>query len=196
MARRSDNTREELKKMAIEAGLDLLEESGPEKLSVRKIAARIGYTVGTLYNVFDDFEDIVLHLNAATLHDMHAQLAALANTRKKPQQRILDFAHCYGAYALAHQARWKLLHQSSRVTKLPEWFLSDVHHIFALVDAPLKELSKQKPAITNDAAKVLWAGLHGICALSLSQKLERLEAGPMHLLIDNFVQHYMKGLEA
>jgi AcrR family transcriptional regulator len=196
MARRSDNTRDELKKMAIDAGLDLLEESGVEELSARKIAARIGYTVGTLYNVFDDFEDIVLHLNTATLRDMHEQLAKLAHSRKKPQQRILDFAHCYGDYALAHQARWQLLHQYSRSKKLPDWFMAEVQTIFALVDAPLKEVSAQKPATTRDAAKVLWAGLHGICALSLSQKLERLEAAPMRLLIDNFVLHYVKGLEA
>lgn len=193
MARRSDNTRKELKEMTIDAGLSLLDEGGIEELSVRKIATRIGYTVGTLYNVFADFEDIILHINGATLLDMRAQLVPLAGSRKNPQQRILDFAHCYGDYAMANPARWNLLHASPRTTKLPEWFRADVHSIFALVEAPLIVLSPNKPKQAADAAKVLWAGLHGICSLSISQKLEGVEAAPMHALINNFVINYLKG---
>lgn len=194
MARRSDNTRKELKEMAIDAGLSLLAESGIDGLSARQIASRIGYTVGTLYNVFADLEDIVLHMNAATLLDMKQHLTPLANSKKKPFDRILDFAHCYGDYAVANPARWNLLHGSPRTMKLPEWFREEVHGVFALVEAPIVELCPKQPKQARDAAKVLWAGLHGICALSISQKLEGVEAAPMHALIDNFVSNYLKGL--
>lgn len=193
MARRSDNTRKELKEMAVLAGVSLLAESGIEGLSARQIASRIGYTVGTLYNVFTDFEDIVLHINGATLLDMKQQLMPLARSRKKPRQRILDFAHCYGDYAIAHPARWNLLHGAARTTKLPEWFRAEVHGLFALVEAPLIALSPKKSKQAGDAAKVLWAGLHGICSLSISQKLEGVEAAPMHALIDIFMTTYLKG---
>ncbi len=196
MARRSDNTRKELREMAVGAGLELLAESGVAGLSARQIASRIGYTVGTLYNVFEDFEDIVLHLNAATLREMHQQLMPLAQSKKKPQQRILDFAHCYGDYAMAHPARWHLLHSAQRTQKLPEWFRRDVHAVFALVEEPLLLLCPKKPKQAGDAAKVLWAGLHGICALSISQKLENIDAAPMRALVDHFVKHYVAGLLA
>jgi AcrR family transcriptional regulator len=195
MARRSDNTREELKEMAIQAGLALLNETGIETLSARQIAMRMGYTVGTLYNVFADFEDIVLHLNAATVLDMKQRLIPIARSKKMPHRRILDFAHCYGDYAMEHPARWNLLHRSVRTTKLPEWFYEEVHQIFALVEAPLIELCPARPAQAAEAAKVLWAGLHGICALSISQKLEAVSAAPLRALIDNFVNYYLKGLQ-
>lgn len=193
MARRSDNTRKELKEMAVEAGLALLAESGVDGLSARQIATRIGYTVGTLYNVFTDFEDIVLHINGATLLDMKQHLMPLAHSKKRPHQRILDFAHCYGDYAMANPARWNLLHASARTTKLPEWFRAEVQSIFTLVEAPLIELSPDKSKQAADAAKVLWAGLHGICSLSIRQKLEGVEAAPMRALIDNFMTYYLKG---
>lgn len=196
MARRSDNTREELKGMAVGAGLDLLEEAGIGSLSARGIATRIGYTVGTLYNVFDDFEDIVLHINAATLADMHTKLAPLAESKKKPHQRILDLAYGYGDYAIANPARWNLLHGSSRTKKIPEWFRKEIGATFAMVESPLLQLPEVKPSTARDAARVLWAGLHGICALSISQKLERVEAAPMRTLIDHFVTHYLKGLKS
>jgi AcrR family transcriptional regulator len=194
MARRNDNTREELKKMAIQASVNLLEESGVAELSARKIAARMGYTVGTLYNVFADFEDIILHVNAATLHEMHLQLEPLAKSKKKAKERILAFAYCYGDYALNHSARWNLLHNSPRSTPLPEWFRSEIHTVFAVVEQPLLELCTRHPADATNAAKVLWAGLHGICSLSISQKLDAVQAGPMRELIGNFVTHYLDGL--
>ncbi len=194
MARRSDNTRKELKEMAIEAALALLEESGIGALSTRQIATRIGYTVGTLYNLFDDFEDIVLHLNAATLRDMYVVLAPRARSKKKPHQRILDIAHAYGDYAHAHPARWNLLHSAPRSTALPAWFHTDVQAMFTMVEAPLQELPGITPQASRDAARVLWAGLHGICALGINQKLVRVAAGPTHELIDNFVGHYLDGL--
>ena len=194
MARRSDNTRKELKEMAIEAAIMLLEESGVEQLSARKIAARIGYTVGTLYNVFTDYEDIILHVNSRTLHDMQAQLEPLAYAKKKSQQRIQAFAHCYGDYAMAHPARWNLLHNSPRSTPLPGWFRNEIHAVFSLVEEPLVELCVHRPEEAANAAKVLWAGLHGICSLSISQKLDAVKAGPMQELMDNFIRNYLNGL--
>lgn len=194
MARRSDNTREEIKKMAVQAGLEILAESGLGGLSARKIADRIGYTVGTLYNVFDDIEDIVLYINAETVQEMHEKLATIASRKKNARQRVLDFAHCYGDYALTNAVRWSLLHTHPRSTPLPGWFHASIQKIFALVEEPLSELTHGSRKATQTAAKVLWAGLHGLCALSINQKLERLEAAPLRALIDNFVGNYLDGM--
>lgn len=197
MARRSDNTREELKEMAVSAGLALLIEGGVQGLSARAIAQRIGYTVGTLYNVFADFEDIVLHINAATVRAMHAVLAPLTQApRKDPSQRLLDLAQAYGAYARAHPARWSLLHGFARTSPIPDWYEREVQQIFRMVAAQVASVPGVSRRRAEDAAHVLWAGLHGICALHLSRKLSHVETRPMTVLIRNFVTHYVRGLVA
>ena len=197
MARRSDNTREELKEMAVLAGLALLAEEGVQGLSARAIAQRMGYTVGTLYNVFADFEDIVLHINAATVRAMHEALAPLAHaTRKDPAQRLLDLAQAYGAYAQTHPARWSLLHGFARTSPIPDWYEQEVQQIFRMVAGLVAALPGMSRRRAEDAAHVLWAGLHGICALHLSRKLSHVETRPMQTLIRNFVTHYMRGLAA
>lgn len=195
MARRSDNTRKELKEMTIEAGLSLLEKGGLEALTARAIAGRIGYTVGTLYNVFDDLEDIVMHINAATLQEMHAVFAPLAATNKPPEKRILAIARAYGDYARANPARWSLLHHSPRNHKLPLWFHDVASRLFTTTESVLLEIEGISKKAAHDAARVLWAGLHGICALSINQKLEYVDAKPMHALIENFVSAYLNGLK-
>lgn len=194
MARRSDNTRKELKEMTIEAGVDLLEKGGLEALTARAIAGRIGYTVGTLYNVFEDLEDIVMHINAATLREMYEVLTPLANAKKPAEKRILDIARAYGDYARANPARWNLLHHSPRNPKLPEWFHEAATRIFTMGESVLLEMDGIGKKAAHDAARVLWAGLHGICALSINQKLDYVDAKPMHALIENFVSAYLKGL--
>jgi len=194
MARRSDNTRKELKEMTVEAGVNLLEHGGIEALTARAIAGRIGYTVGTLYNVFEDLEDIVMHINAATLHEMYDRLAPLAKTRKSPAKRLLDLARAYGDYARANSARWNLLHHSPRNSKLPAWFHGAATHMFTLSESVLHEIDGVNKKSAHDAARVLWAGLHGICALSINQKLAYVDARPMQALIENFVNCYVKGL--
>lgn len=195
MARRSDNTREEIKKMAIVAGINLLENGGISALTARAIAARIGYTVGTLYNVFEDLEDIVMHINAATLQEMHAMLAPLAEAQKSPEMRILEMARGYADYARANPARWNLLHHSPRNPKLPAWFHEAAIRMFTMGESVLLASEGISKKAAHDAARVLWAGLHGICALSINQKLEYVDAEPMHALIENFVRCYLKGMK-
>lgn len=194
MARRSDNTRKELKEMAIVAGVSLLENGGLEALTARAIAGRIGYTVGTLYNVFEDLEDIVMHINAATLHEMYATFVPLSKSSKAPQKRILDIARAYGDYARANPARWNLLHHSPRNTKLPEWFHEAATSIFTMGEGLLLQIEGVNKKVAHEAARVLWAGMHGICALSINQKLDYVDAKPMQNLIENFVTSYLKGI--
>ena len=82
MGRRSDHSREELEEMAIDAAAKIVETEGFQSLTARKVASKIGYTVGTLYHVFRNFDDLVIHLNARTIDEM-AELIQKAVKRKR-----------------------------------------------------------------------------------------------------------------
>ena len=71
MARRSDHSREELYDMALEAARQIAEKEGLRGLKARRIARDIGYTIGTLYNLFEDLDDLIVHLNGRTLDDLY-----------------------------------------------------------------------------------------------------------------------------
>ena len=80
MARRADHSRDEIKTLAIAAGSTLIQEHGYTNFSARKVAAVIGYTVGTLYNVFSDQHDFILHINGVTLEGMQQHLTTIDST--------------------------------------------------------------------------------------------------------------------
>ncbi|MEZ5601737.1 MAG: helix-turn-helix domain-containing protein, partial [Candidatus Competibacteraceae bacterium] len=63
MGRRNEHTREELRQIALEAAEELVAAQGLSGLSTRKVAARIGYTVGSLYMIFRNLDDLIAQMN-------------------------------------------------------------------------------------------------------------------------------------
>ena len=67
MGRRSDHTRGELEVLFVTEGRRLLAEVGVTRFSAREVAKKVGYSIGTLYNVFGSLDGLMLAMNARTL---------------------------------------------------------------------------------------------------------------------------------
>jgi AcrR family transcriptional regulator len=66
MARRSDHSREALEELILSHAHALMAETGLQRFSAREVAKRIGYSVGTLYNVFGSLDRLLLAVNSRT----------------------------------------------------------------------------------------------------------------------------------
>ena len=60
MARRKDHSHDQLHKMALDATREIAEKEGLSGITARRIAKQIGYSPGTLYNVFENLEDLII----------------------------------------------------------------------------------------------------------------------------------------
>jgi AcrR family transcriptional regulator len=197
MARRSDHSREEIKEMALEAALTILEEEGAKGLSARKVAAAIGYTVGTLYLVFRNQQEMVLQLNARTLDDMDAWLESRSAHCTAPRDCLQTLAEAYIDYAVEKGARWNLLFDTvvAENEVLPEWYLQRLGRLFGRVERMLSPLKSEHEAIEIErAARVLWASVHGICSLKIRHRLDlagnQSTEQMAQMLIDNFLKGF------
>ena len=197
MARRSDHSREEIKEMALNAALTILEEEGAKKLSARKVASAIGYTVGTLYLVFKNQQEMVLHLNALTLDDINEWLESRSAHCTTPRDCLQTLAEAYIDYALERGARWNLLFDTvvAENEELPGWYLMRLGRLFGRVERMLAPLKDEHEAIEIErAARVLWASVHGICTLKIRHRMDlagNQTTGEMaQMLIDNFLKGF------
>ncbi len=197
MARRSDHSREEIKEMALGAALTILEEEGAKGLSARKVASAIGYTVGTLYLVFKNQQEMVLHLNAHTLDDMNEWLESRSGHCTAPRVCLVTLAEAYIDYAVTKSARWNLLFDTvvAEHEVLPEWYLQRLGRLFGRVEQMLAPLKSEHEAIEIErAARVLWASVHGICTLKIRHRMDLAggqSTGEMaQMLIDNFLRGF------
>src|SRR5947207_9653806 len=115
MARRSDHSRDELHRMALKAAQKIVAKSGLRGLSTRRIASAIGYSPGTLYQLFTDLDDLIVHLNAQSLASLYAacQPVDFANG---PEVALQTLAERYINFVSANPRVWNVVFEHS----LPE----------------------------------------------------------------------------
>ena len=198
MARRSDHTREEIKEMALAAATTIVEQEGSKKLTARNVASAIGYTVGTLYLIFKNLDDLILHLNARTLDDLHEWLLARTERSDDPQHQLHALANAYIDYAVCHTARWNLLFESvaSVDSELPEWYLQRLGKVFGLIESALTPLVKhQEQEVIIQAARVLWASVHGICTLKIRHRLDLAGGQSTEAMAAMLIENFLYGFK-
>ncbi len=196
MPRRHDHNRAQLKEMSLTAAIAILNENGINTLTARSIARRIGYTVGTLYNIFENFNDIILHINAQTMDDMYAQFAIVNARKLEPMQRILQVTQAYIEFAHNHGSAWQLLFEP-RISAEPQppWYQEKINRLFTIVEQALLPVLNNSPQQSVIAAKVLWTGLYGICILSINKKLAMVLGETAQTLAYSLVTNYLYGLK-
>lgn len=196
MARRYDHSKEALQEMAIKAGQSIIQSQGLGKFSARKVAAEIGYTVGTVYNLFGSHDNLILHINARTLDAWFEDLQRTVAARKTPPS-FEDLALYYIEYSAAHYNEWMALFEHSLPpdAPMPEWYIPKMRRFFELLEGMVLPYVKANRRKARRAARVLWAGIHGICMLSLSRKLDLIDSESAQILAKSFVENYLRGLQ-
>lgn len=195
MARRTDHTREVLTNLALNAGLEQIKQDGFARFSIRKVAAAIGYTVGTLYHIFGSYDEFILHINARTLDEWFAFMRdALEKSIECNKLKVL--AQAYSDYSRTHYPQWIALFEHHGSQPLPDWYKAKTARFFTLTEQLLLPLCGGDAGRAQQHARVLWAGIHGICILSLSGKLENIAAEPPERMALSLVEHYIKGISS
>lgn len=199
MARRSDHSREEIREMALAATERIVREQGYTGFSARKVASAIGYTVGTLYLVFDNLDDLVLQVNGRTLDRLHARMLQEQVDQAPPAEQLLQLGHSYINFANQDPRCWEMIfeHRFASAQQTPGWYQKKVARMFALVEAKLKPLAaaRSEKEIAR-AAHALWSGVHGICILAITDKLDVTGVDSVQELTRFLMGNFLKGFSS
>ncbi len=193
MARRNEHSREELREMALAAAETLLDQQGSEALSTRKIASAIGYSAGSLYQVFKNYDDLCWQLNQRTLAMLLVALEqAVASA---PDQALQQYGQQYLAFAAQWPQRWSLLfeHRTPLDLETPETLEQAIAQLFGKIEQPLSQLFTDRSAEQiSEAARTLWAGVHGIAVLRAHNKLFQVQDGA-DAMASTLLERYILG---
>jgi AcrR family transcriptional regulator len=198
MARRSDHSRDELYDLAMTAARDIVRRQGMAALTARSLATAIGYSPGTLYNLFDSLDELALHVNAATLDALYAAVSQDGRTGN-PEIDLHRMLARYLTFLEDNPALWAAVFANRRPagSVLPDWYLATVRKLMALVEdalAPLFDPSDGQEL--REAAAVLWSSLHGICTLAHDGRLSLVSAQSVPQLAQSLIASYLAGLRA
>lgn len=196
MARRSEHSQEQIKEMVLVAAETIVIEDGYSALTVRKIAMEIGYTVGSIYMVFANMNDLLTHVKGRTLDELAKQLLHCEPTASV-EENILILAETYLNFAARHFNRWRMIFDIQSEEPQPDWYLQKVEQMFAIVEVLFIQLTPGSSAEQSRlAARTLWSGVHGICILSLTAKPQVSDIEASRLSVDLLVQTFIQGWKA
>ena len=194
MGRRNEHSREELRDLALRAAGDIVAESGAAALSMREVARRIGYTVGALYIVFQNLDDLVVSLNEQTVIELREALERIRGRANQPAQNLRLLVAAYLGFALLHTARWRLVfeHRLPEGQKAPATYAGHTAAIFALVGRHLREAGVARDdEAARELATALWSGAHGICMLAVTGKLQVVTQASVQRLLDVLLDRFL-----
>ena len=195
MARRKDHTHEELRKVALVAARKIVASNGLIGLTAREVAKSIGYSAGTLYNLFESFDDLIRHMNGQTLDELYDVMAA-EHKERDVEKALNILARRYIDFSTDQANLWNALFDV-RILKsdtLPAWYYEKVRRMMALVAEPLKPLFSPEESIELlRTVRVLWSGMHGICTLVEAEALDEEESSIS--LAGTLIQNYVAGLK-
>src|ERR1044071_2630276 len=105
--------RRKLRDDLIEAAGRTIEREGLRGMKARELAIKVGCSVGAIYNVFADLDDLIFAVNALTLEQLEKTLTVAGGDNADPQggaiKTLVHLGLAYTDYAATNTRRWRVL---------------------------------------------------------------------------------------
>lgn len=195
--RQPDPYRTRLKVRMLQIAERLLETEGLAGLQARRVAVEADCSVGTIYNIFEGLDGLVLAANAQTLRAFGR--AAEAATRRTEDQdveaQLLALALAYLDFAVTHRMRLRAVfdHHMAGGADVPAPYLADQARLFALIEKPLAR-SIPDAATRSLMARAMFSAVHGVVIMALDRKLSAFDAIETERQVRFIVEAMARGL--
>ncbi|MEM8824756.1 MAG: TetR/AcrR family transcriptional regulator [Pseudomonadota bacterium] len=177
--------RADLRDRMIILARQVIEAEGTSALKARDLAKAADCSVGSIYNVFGDMNDLLVAVNGETFLALGAHVTD-AVTRagdSDPTARMITMAEAYLDFATRNPRLWRALFDTELTLDspdAPDWYMKALDDLFAIIDAPLTEIF---PTLPPEAIRIrtraLFSSIHGIVLLGIEQRVSGV--GPDHL---------------
>jgi len=172
MGRRSDHTRAELETLILAEGHRLMAETGSAGFSAREVAKRIGYSIGTIYNVFGSHDRLLSAINGRTFISWAAAISdRLEAAGDGDGDRIAILVQSYFDFAATNRNLWLAIydHRMPPGEPFPENYVQQRRALTSIVEGEIaRVLPPAKASQAPPLARSLLATVHGHCTFALN----------------------------
>lgn len=195
---RRDGQREAL----VEAAERAIAGGGIAALKARDLARDIGVSLGALYNLVADLDELGMLVASRTLARLERCVIAAGTAMPASEvadsvRRLVVFARAYRSFACDHPELWRALfdHRTADRRPFPQALVADQLRLFEHVTMALRPL---KPAADEAEllllTRTLFGAVHGVVALGLDEKLVAVPADALDRQLELLVTAFCNGL--
>ncbi len=192
MGRRKDHSPEELRLLILGATRNIIENKGLDALTARRLGQKIGYSPGTLYNLYPNLDALILAANFDTLGRLQQFCLAQLKDKANGFSQVRALAYAYLEFAENNINCWTALfaYKSKHVgkKKLPIWYRKRLDSVFDLIEQVLQKNLDIPSGEAKATGRMLWACLHGITTLALDSRLKSIGLDNPHEMIDSLLK--------
>ncbi len=196
---RIDEKRASQRERLIDAAEATIAAKGLSALKARDLASAAGVSLGGLYNLVGDLDEVILRVGARTLARLDASLAAAAKPDAGPVENLVAIAIAYSRFARENRALWRALfeHRMAPEAALPDWHAAMQLKLFGHVAGPLRALLPlQDEEERVLLSRTLFSAVHGVVALGLDEKIVAVPASALEDQISRLTRATATGLVA
>jgi AcrR family transcriptional regulator len=193
--------RRKLREALIAAAERTIESEGLRGMKARELATKVGCSVGAIYNVFADLDDLIFAVNALTLEQLEKTLTVAGGDNADPQggaiKTLVHLGLAYTDYAAANTRRWRVLfdHRLPDNKEVPTWYMANLARLFVYIEEPLRKLAPALSPIRRALlARSLFSAVHGIVLIGLEEKLQHLPLPVLREQVTVMIEAMAKGL--
>lgn len=173
----------------------LIATRGLRALKIRDVAAAAGCAVGTVYNEFEDLDELILAVSRDTITALAERLANLSDP--DPARHLHALAQAYLDFATEHANLLRALfeHRVENGRPFPKDLIEMIMGAFALMYPPLARLLPASP--TEEVAmlaRTMFSAVHGIISLGLEERLVAVPQQALRQQVSLFIDTYLAGL--
>lgn len=156
-AQRRAAHKESLEQRILDAARALFAERGFEAVTLREVAAAVGYSHATLYSFFADKRSLLARLSQEGSAGLNAVLGGQIDA-SPPLAALRRVATAYLRWAVAHPHHYRLLFVEPSEAGEPD-------PSYALLRGLVARLAGGDPDLRT---QTLWAGLHGVALMEIA----------------------------
>lgn len=169
-----------------------VQESGKQTLTVRSLTKMNNCALGGFYNLFENVEDLMFHVNAKSVAFLFTALnKKLLETLREPsitlKAALVSLGEEYLIFAKTNINLWKSLFESITQEKVPDWYKLKIRNLLNGLEKVLVthfEVSSEK---MHRTVTLFWAAIHGICSILINRKIYVID----DFIDDNFINEYL-----
>jgi len=159
----------------VKAAAFIIEDCGPDCVTMREVAEQIGYSPTTIYNHFKDKSDVL----RAAVHAAFADLADAcdaASVGPRSVDMLRQRSRAYIVWGIMHPGHYRLMFEYSEEIQFNDEDIALMGRVLSwqreLVDQAVARGELRPECDSVRIARALWSALHGSTSLALARRLE------------------------